>query len=62
MPHILVAGKLHPSGVALLKTTPGVTFDYVEEVSEESYHPFIGHADALVLRTQPLSASTVASA
>ena len=62
MPHILVAGKLHPSGVALLKSAPGVTFDYVEEVSEESYHPFIGHADALVLRTQPLSASTVASA
>ncbi|MBY5757989.1 hydroxyacid dehydrogenase [Rhizobium leguminosarum] len=62
MPHILVAGKLHPSGVALLKSTPGVTFDYVEEVSEQSYHPFIGKADALVLRTQPLSASTVANA
>ncbi|MBY3002070.1 hydroxyacid dehydrogenase [Rhizobium leguminosarum] len=62
MPHILVAGKLHPSGVALLKSTPGVTFDYVEEVSEQSYHPFIGTADALVLRTQPLSASTVANA
>ncbi|MBY5717698.1 hydroxyacid dehydrogenase [Rhizobium leguminosarum] len=62
MPHILVAGKLHPSGVALLKSTPGITFDYVEEVSEQSYHPFIGTADALVLRTQPLSASTVANA
>lgn len=62
MPHILVAGKLHPSGVALLKSAPGVTFDYVEEVSERSYYPLIGKADALVLRTQPLSASTVASA
>ncbi|MGO7584697.1 hydroxyacid dehydrogenase [Rhizobium ruizarguesonis] len=62
MPHILVAGKLHPSGVALLNSTPGVTFDYVEEVSEQSYHPLIGKADALVLRTQPLSASTVANA
>jgi D-3-phosphoglycerate dehydrogenase / 2-oxoglutarate reductase len=62
MPHILVAGKLHPSGVALLKSAPGVTFDYVEEVSERAYYPLIGKADALVLRTQPLSASTVASA
>ena len=62
MPHVLVAGKLHPSGMTLLKSAPGVTFDYVEEVSEQSYHPFIGKADALVLRTQPLSASTVASA
>ncbi|WP_275593029.1 NAD(P)-dependent oxidoreductase [Rhizobium sp. C104] len=62
MPHILIAGKLHPSGMALLKSAPGVTFDYVEEVSEQSYHPFISKADALVLRTQPLSASTVANA
>ncbi|MGG6896147.1 hydroxyacid dehydrogenase [Rhizobium sp. BR 315] len=62
MPHILVAGKLHPSGVALLKSAPNVTFDYVEEVSEQSYHPLIGKADALVLRTQPLSAATVANA
>ncbi|MGY0193963.1 hydroxyacid dehydrogenase [Leptothrix sp. BB-4] len=60
MPHILVAGKLHPSGIALLKSAPGVTYDYVEEVSEPSYAPLIGQADALVIRTQPLSAATVA--
>ena len=62
MPHILVAGKLHPSGVTLLNSLPDVTFDYVEEVSEQSYAPLIGKADALVLRTQPLSAETVAKA
>ena len=62
MPHILVAGKLHPSGVALLDaaTAQGFTFDYIEEVSEPSYAPLIHRADALVLRTQPLSAATVA--
>ena len=59
MPHVLVAGSLHPSGIALLDHTAGVTYDYVEEVSEESYAPFIGAADALVIRTQPLSAPTV---
>ena len=64
MPHILVAGKLHPSGVALLDaaTADGFTYDYVEEISEPSYAPLIARADALVLRTQPLSAATVARA
>lgn len=60
MPHVLVAGKLHPSGIALLRDAPDVTFDYVEEVSEPSYAPLIGGADGLVIRTQPLSAATVA--
>lgn len=60
MPHILIAGKLHPAGIKLLNETAGFTFDYVEEVSESSYAPLIGEADALVIRTQPLSAATVA--
>ena len=60
MPHLLIAGQLHPSGLALLRSAPGVTFDYVEEVSEPSYAPLIGKADALVIRTQPLSAATIA--
>jgi len=64
MPHLLVAGKLHPSGVALLASLggKGFTYDYVEEVSEESYAPLIDKADALVIRTQPLSAATIAKA
>ena len=62
MPHVLVAGKLHPSGIALLAEASGFTFDYVEEVSEPSYAPLVGKADALVIRTQPLSAPTLAEA
>ena len=62
MPHVLIAGRLHPSGLALLNGTAGVTYDYVEDVSEQSYAPLIGKADALVIRTQPLSAETVAGA
>ncbi|MGY4752548.1 hydroxyacid dehydrogenase [Pannonibacter sp. Q-1] len=62
MPHVLIAGKLHPSGIELLSSAPGITFDYVEEVSEESYAPLIGRADGLVIRTQPLSAQTIAQA
>ena len=62
MPHLLIAGKLHPSGLALLNDAEGMTYDYVEEVSEESYAPLIGTADALLIRTQPLSRATVAKA
>lgn len=62
MPHVLVAGKLHPSGIALLEARDDITFDYVHEISEPSYAPLIGAADGLVIRTQPLSAETVQKA
>jgi D-3-phosphoglycerate dehydrogenase len=62
MPHVLVAGRLHQSGIELLDASPGVTYDYVEDVSEPSYAPLISGADGLVIRTQPLSASTIARA
>ncbi len=62
MPHLLIAGKLHPAGLALLEDRDGFTYDYVEEVSEPSYARLIGKADALVIRTQPLSSATIAEA
>lgn len=64
MTHLLIAGKLHPTGEAMLKELParGVSVDYVQEVTEASYAGLIGKADALVIRTQPLSASTIAKA
>ena len=62
MPHLLIAGKLHPAGLALLEDSGGLTFDHVEEVSEASYAPLIGNADAVVIRTQPMSAATIAQA
>lgn len=62
MPHLLIAGKLHAAGLALLNSAEGFTYDYVEEVSEPSYAPLIGKADALVIRTQPLSSATIAEA
>lgn len=62
MPHVLVAGKIHPSGVAMLQSAPGITFEMVEEVSEPSYAPLIDRADALLIRTQPMGAATIARA
>jgi len=62
MPHVLIAGKVHPAGLARMQGAEGFTFDYVEDLSETSYAPLIGKADALVIRTQPLSAATIAKA
>lgn len=62
MPHLLIAGKLHPSGLALLQDAPGVTFDYVEEISEASYQAFLPRAEGVVIRTQPMGAASIAKA
>lgn len=59
MPHILIAGKLHPSGLALLEASQGVTFTHVEEISEASYQAHLDKADGMVIRTQPMTAASV---
>ena len=60
MPHLLIAGKIHDDGIALLKAAKGVTYDYVTEISHDSYAPLIDKADGLVVRTQPVPALTIA--
>ena len=62
MPHILVAGKLHTAGIERLKTAKDMTFTLVEEVSLESYLPHVAGADAVVLRTQPMTAEVITAA
>lgn len=62
MPHLLVAGNLHPSVLDLLRSAPGVTFDSVEEIDEPSCQAHLPKADALVIRTQPLSSASVSKA
>lgn len=62
MPHVLVAGKIHESGIGLLRSAPDVTVDFVQEVSTEAYAPRIADADAVLIRTQPMPASVIAAA
>jgi D-3-phosphoglycerate dehydrogenase / 2-oxoglutarate reductase len=62
MPHLLIAGKLHHSGLDLLRQARDVTFDYVEDISEASYQAYLPRADAMVIRTQPLGAASIARA
>ncbi len=62
MPHTLIAGKLHPAGLALLEPTSCVTYTHVEGISEETYQPYLDLADGMVIRTQPMGAASVAKA
>lgn len=59
MPNVIVAGKLHQSGRALLDSAPGLTVRYIDEISEESYASHVHEADALLIRTQPMTAPTI---
>jgi D-3-phosphoglycerate dehydrogenase / 2-oxoglutarate reductase len=60
--HVLVAGKVHDAGVALLRQRPDIVIDYVEAVTAEAYRPFLPNADAIPIRTQPMTAADIALA
>jgi D-3-phosphoglycerate dehydrogenase / 2-oxoglutarate reductase len=62
MPHILVAGKIHEAGLPILRAAKGFTVELVNEVTVESYAPLLPRADALLLRTQPLTPDMIATA
>jgi D-3-phosphoglycerate dehydrogenase / 2-oxoglutarate reductase len=59
---VLVAGKVHDAGVVLLQQRPDIVVDYVEAVTTEAYRPFLSSADAILIRTQPMTAADVAHA
>lgn len=60
MPRVLIAGKLHPSGLAILRNAQGLDLDYVEDTQTEAMVPFLGDAQAILLRGQPMTASMIA--
>ncbi len=64
MIRLLVAGGLHPTGETLLERlkTQGVDVTYVTDPAPTAYLPYLPQADALVLRTQPLTAEMIATA
>lgn len=62
MPNILVAGNIHEAGLDVLRSVPGFNLQLVHEVSVESYAPYIAQADALLIRTQPLTAKEISAA
>jgi D-3-phosphoglycerate dehydrogenase / 2-oxoglutarate reductase len=59
---VLVAGKIHAAGVDLLRQRADVSIDLVEAVTTEAYRPYLADADAILIRTQPMTAAEVALA
>lgn len=59
MKHVLVAGKIHAAGIALLKQRPGVVVDLVEAVTTDAYRPHLANADAILIRTQPMTVAEI---
>ena len=59
---VLVAGKVHEAGVALLRQRPDVVVDMVEAVTAEAYRPFLHSCDGILIRTQPMTAADIAAA
>lgn len=59
MPHVLIAGKIHPDGVALLRSRDGLTVEDMTDMSAEAFVARLPEADALLIRTAPLPAAAV---
>jgi D-3-phosphoglycerate dehydrogenase / 2-oxoglutarate reductase len=59
---VLVAGKVHAAGVALLRARADIVIDVVEAVTTDAYLPLLPQADAVLLRTQPMSATDIGKA
>ena len=62
MPNILIAGELHPSGLEIIKQNPKFSIDYLKEVSNENFLPYLKNADALIIRTQTLKKNHIEKA
>ncbi|MCE6950648.1 hydroxyacid dehydrogenase [Cereibacter sphaeroides] len=62
MPHVLVAGVVHPAGLDLLARAPGVTVHHVAENGPRAFLPHLAEADALIVRTQPVDHEVLARA
>ena len=60
MPRVLVAGMIHDSGLTLLKAEPDIELDHVETLDPNALDPFLSKAEAILVRTQPITADVVA--
>ena len=62
MTHVLVVGSLHPAAIAMLDAAEGLTYELTDGTTEDCYAHRIADADILLIRTQPLTAATIARA
>jgi D-3-phosphoglycerate dehydrogenase len=62
MPHVLMLRPLHPDAVALFKARPDITFEVLDPVEPATLLEKIAGADAISVRTTPITANLIAHA
>ena len=62
MPHILLTGKIHPAGMALLEARPDVTLESIDNPTEADFAARLPKADALIVRTAEVPAAALEGA
>jgi D-3-phosphoglycerate dehydrogenase / 2-oxoglutarate reductase len=62
MPRVVVAGKIHPSGLAVLRGRQGLDIEEHQLLDEARMQAAVACADALLIRTSTLSAEAIKSA
>lgn len=60
MPRVLIAGKLHASGLKILAEAQNLDINYIEDTTTEAMLPHIAEAEAILLRGQPMNAQMIA--
>lgn len=61
MPHILVAGAIHPEGMAVLEARPDITAEVIDQPTEADFMARLPEADALAIRTALLPPAAIAA-
>lgn len=60
MPRVLVAGRLHPSGLSILRDAADLDITYIEDTTTEAMLPHLAASEAILLRGQSLNAQMIA--
>jgi D-3-phosphoglycerate dehydrogenase len=59
---VLVAGKIHQAGIDLFKARRDVALTVVDAVTTDAYRPHLADTEAILIRTQPMTAAEIALA
>ena len=62
MLNILIAGELHPAGLKIINQNSKYSVDYLKEVSNKNFLPYLKNADAMIVRTQTLNKNNIEKA
>ena len=62
MPHVVVAGAIHETGIKILSSRKDFNITYLRDNEDLTYRELIKDADALIIRTQPLRKEDIINA